>query len=83
MIQSSSTTGVCSWLSSSKRFRETFEPNQKKSKMASSTCSKDKPFKFVLLACGNVDIDEPDDSLRKDMILDRGIVCFNEKDIIA
>lgn len=48
--------------------------------MASSTCSKDKPFEFALLACRDVDSDEPDDSLKKDMILDRGTVCFNEKD---
>ena len=66
-------------LSSSERLRATSGPKEKKSKMASSADTKDKPFEFALLACGDIDSDEPDDSLRKNMILDRGIVCLNEK----
>jgi hypothetical protein len=81
MMQSSRTTGVFRRLSSSERLRATSGPKEKKSKTASSSGSKDKPFEFALLACGDVDSDEPDDSLKKDMILDRGIVSLiNEKD---
>ena len=80
MMQSSRTTGMFRRLSSSERLRATSGPKEKKSKMASSADTKDKPFEFALLACGDIDSDEPDDSLRKNMILDRGIVCLNEKD---
>ena len=80
MMQSSRTTGVFRRLSSSERLRATSGPKEKKSKMASSSGTKDKPFEFALLTCEDIDSDEPDDSLRKDMILDRGIVCLNEKD---
>ena len=80
MMQSSRTTGVFRRLSSSERLRATSGPKEKKTKMASSSGTKDKPFEFALLTCEDIDSDESDDSLRKDMILDRGIVCLNEKD---
>ena len=62
-------------LSSSKGLRATSGPKEKQSKMPSSTSSgtKDKPFEFALLACEDIDSDE--------LILNRGIVCLNEKKI--
>jgi hypothetical protein len=67
-------------LSSNERLRATSEPKEKKSKKTTQTVSgKNKTFEFALL--GNSDeSDEQDDTLKKDMMLDRGIVTLNEKD---
>jgi hypothetical protein len=52
MLQSSRTTGVFRQLSSSKKLRVTSGPKKMKSKTASSTGSKGKPFEFTLQILG-------------------------------
>ena len=80
MMSISRRGGTFRRLSSNERLRATSEPKEKKSKKTTQTVSgKNKPFEFALL--GNSDeSDEQDDTLKKDMILDRGIVTLNEKD---
>ena len=77
-MQNSRATGV--FRKQERKIESNFRTKGEKTKTASSTGSKDKPFKFALLACKDVDSDEPHGILKKDIILDRGIVSLNERD---
>lgn len=83
MMQSSRSGGVFRRLNSNERLRATSGPKAKKSKKATTATNskvKDKPFEFSLLSCWDGEQEDDNLTLKKDMILDRGIVSLGEQD---
>ena len=82
MMESSRNGGVFRRLNQSERLRAssgTNFPRGKKGKKAEQV--KEKPFEFALLNCTREDSDdEEDDNLRREMIVERGIVTLGELD---
>ena len=82
MMQSSTNGGAFRRLNQSERLRAssgTNFPRGKKGKKAEQV--KERPFEFALLNCTREDSDdEEDDNLRREMIVERGIVTLGEQD---
>ncbi len=77
IMSSSRRGGTFRRLSSNERLRAISEPKSKKTTQTVS--GKNKPFEFVLVENSD-ESDKQDDTLKKDMMLDRGIATLNEKD---
>ena len=80
MMQSSASGGLFRRLNQRERLRASSGiPKGKKGKKAEQI--KERPFEFALLNCTKEDSDdEEDDNLRREMIVERGIVTLGEQD---